>query len=251
MEFRKRVRLYELDYVLPYIPAGARILELGAGAGWQASWLRKNGFDLVAVDLMESRYRCRAEFPVAAYDGSRLPFAGDSIDVIFSSNVLEHVSEPWLLDREISRVLKPTGFAIHVVPSTAWRVWTSLGHHLYVFRLLWCAVASHSTRECDSLAAFVGAQVRRKRFWQLMALGAWPPRHGTRGNSLLELYLFSCWAWRRHFRTMNWSVCSCAPTRIFYTGNELFRDRISIRARRALSYVLGSSTRVFLLRKKR
>lgn len=250
MEFRKDIRLNELEYVVPHIPAGANILEIGAGAGWQASFLRKKGFDLVAVDLLESRYRELTEFPIVTYDGYKFPFTDHSFDVVFSSNVLEHVPNRYRLEQEIARVLKPAGLVIHVLPSTAWRIWTSLSYHFYVFRYLYQALAVRTVVEHMSATGYPAAPWRGKNMWELFKLGAWPPRHGARGNSLLELYLFSSQAWKRSFRSRGWVVCYCRPTQIFYTGNELFCHQLSISARRILSYVLGSSTKVYLLRKK-
>ena len=46
----------------------------------------------------------------------RLPFADDSFDAVFSYAVLEHVKQPFLAAREISRVLKPHGVLRVVVP---------------------------------------------------------------------------------------------------------------------------------------
>jgi ubiquinone/menaquinone biosynthesis C-methylase UbiE len=42
-------------------------------------------------------------------DAQRLPFAEDSFDTVFCSQVLEHVPEPWLALAEFRRVLKPGG----------------------------------------------------------------------------------------------------------------------------------------------
>jgi hypothetical protein len=37
---------------------------------------------------------------------------------------------------ETRRVLKPEGLAIHIVPSRTWRLWTSLSHPIWLFKLL-------------------------------------------------------------------------------------------------------------------
>ncbi|MBN9634855.1 MAG: class I SAM-dependent methyltransferase, partial [Actinobacteria bacterium] len=44
--------------------------------------------------------------------GMALPFADDSVDVCLSSNVAEHVREPWLMGREMLRVTRPGGLVI-------------------------------------------------------------------------------------------------------------------------------------------
>ena len=39
----------------------------------------------------------------------QLPFADEAVDVCYSSNVLEHVSDPWLMADEMVRVTRPGG----------------------------------------------------------------------------------------------------------------------------------------------
>ncbi len=45
-----------------------------------------------------------------------LPFVASSFDTVFSSQVLEHVPEPWVMIEEMARVLKPGGFLIVSAP---------------------------------------------------------------------------------------------------------------------------------------
>ncbi len=46
----------------------------------------------------------------------KLPFADSVFDVVFSANVLEHVDDPFLSAAEITRVLKPGGYAYVDIP---------------------------------------------------------------------------------------------------------------------------------------
>lgn len=52
-------------------------------------------------------------------DLQRLSFANDSIDLVLSSDVLEHMPDPYQAHREIFRVLKPGGRHIFTVPFDA------------------------------------------------------------------------------------------------------------------------------------
>lgn len=45
-------------------------------------------------------------------DGLNLPFRDNSIDVVFTSGVMEHLTDPLRGGREIARVLKPGGFVL-------------------------------------------------------------------------------------------------------------------------------------------
>ena len=51
------------------------------------------------------------------------------MDVVFSSNVLEHVAAIDAFLDETARVLKPEGRAIHILPTPAWRGWSMLTYY--------------------------------------------------------------------------------------------------------------------------
>ncbi len=62
-------------------------------------------------------------FEIVPYDttdvrgvGEELPFIDESFDAVISSAVLEHVKDPFLCAKEISRVLKPNGDLMCCVP---------------------------------------------------------------------------------------------------------------------------------------
>jgi SAM-dependent methyltransferase len=50
--------------------------------------------------------------------GTSLPFASGSVDVCLSSNVAEHVRDPWRLGNEMLRVTRPGGLV--VLSYTVW-----------------------------------------------------------------------------------------------------------------------------------
>src|SRR5262249_25296470 len=83
----------ELDKIGSLFPAGARILEIGAGTGKQALELQRRGFEVTAVEIADSNYAAHRVFPIKDYDGRTIPLADASVDVVFSSNVLEHVAD--------------------------------------------------------------------------------------------------------------------------------------------------------------
>ena len=70
--------------------------------------------------------------PIVDYDGKQIPLASDTVDVVFSSNVLEQVPDVEGPLGEMKRVLVPGGLAIHVLPTPAWRYWTTLTHYPWV-----------------------------------------------------------------------------------------------------------------------
>lgn len=91
-----------------------RILELGPGQSPQVLELAKaNGAKTcAAVDTHVYRIAEAARgrgIEVKAYDGVHLPFSGASFDVIWSSDVFEHVRRPEPLLRDAFRVLRSGG----------------------------------------------------------------------------------------------------------------------------------------------
>ena len=87
------IRLAEIDKIVPFLPPGARVLDLGAGTGKQALELQRRGFDVTAIEIADSNYATQRVFPITDYDGRTIPLADASVDVVFSSNVLEHVAD--------------------------------------------------------------------------------------------------------------------------------------------------------------
>lgn len=96
----------------------ARILDFGAGIGNSAMYFGSYFADarLVCVDvslrsLMLGRQRCTEGAEFVAFDGSTLPFADGSVDLVFAGCVFHHIPQerhvPIL--KELRRVLVPGG----------------------------------------------------------------------------------------------------------------------------------------------
>jgi len=246
-EFAHQMRKAELGLAVRLLPPRGRVLELGAGDGWQSRALNEQGFDMTAVDVDASRIGSFPNFPVALYDGSTLPYPDASFDAIYSSNVMEHVADFERVQNELARVLRPNGYAVHCVPSAVWRFWTTLGHPLHAAR---SALAVAGGR--GPAGTLVRQELRRSsssiaRVGRLLRLGLLSPRHGEHGSFLGEHFLFSRRGWLRRFEQTGWVVRSAEPTGIFYSGNELWGTRLGSPARRTLARFLGSSTLVFMI----
>jgi ubiquinone/menaquinone biosynthesis C-methylase UbiE len=115
------IRGAELDTIASLFPIGVRILEIGAGTGKQALELQRRGFEVTAIEVADSNYAAHRVFPIKDYDGRTIPMGDGSVDLVFSSNVLEHVEDLSRMHAEIRRVLAPGGACIHVLPTHTWR----------------------------------------------------------------------------------------------------------------------------------
>jgi SAM-dependent methyltransferase len=105
---------------------GARVLEIGSGSGGRAVAVALEGAEVLGIEpgeagVVASRVRARrypdlkADFRVGV--GERLPFPDESFDLVFSTEVLQHVQD---LERTISetyRVLRRGGHCYHEAPN--------------------------------------------------------------------------------------------------------------------------------------
>lgn len=237
------LRRFEIESVLPHLPAGCRILDFGSGTGEQARFLADHGFEVVAIDLASSNYAADRLFPIEDYDGRNIPLADHSIDVIFSSNVLEHIKNIEELSDEFRRVLKANGFAIHVLPTAVWRSWTFMS-------ALVDSIVTAAKLPARSLVRRSGERRRMMiaREFRHIASGFVPRAHGVGREGISELWTFSRRAWLRKFERLGFEVDKDWPVGIFYTGSLLFGRALSMGRRRRLGRMLGSVTRAYLVR---
>jgi SAM-dependent methyltransferase len=105
------------------------VLDLGSGGGQYKRWFTSGNVRYLGADID----------PAGGCDvlcvGEALPFKDNSIGMVFSVQVLEHVSSPEQVLAEVERVLVPGGFAVisthgtfpyHPTPEDHWR-WTQTG----------------------------------------------------------------------------------------------------------------------------
>jgi SAM-dependent methyltransferase len=98
--------------------AGARVLEVGAGAAQCSRWLAVRGADVVATDVSAGMLAQSARLdaatgvrvPVVQADARALPFADGVFDVVFTSfGAIPFVPDAARVHAEAARVLRPGG----------------------------------------------------------------------------------------------------------------------------------------------
>ncbi len=233
----------EFNCVKHHFYAGIHVLELGGGNGFQASLLDSLGAKVqsidVAVPLGQDKF-----FPVEIYDGLTIPFPDATFDVVFSSNVLEHVRDINAMMAEIRRVLKPEGVAIHILPTPAWRFWTSLTHYAYLIMRILGVRRPVGGGNLPSLGEKIqrsGLLATAKRI-----LVAGP--HGEYPSAISEMWYFSRRRWRGVFEQSGYCIEYMGPTGFFYTGYALVPS-LSTKSRKTIAKIFGSSTYIYVLQK--
>ncbi len=107
--------------LLAAVEPGARVLDLGCGAGRFVAALRDAGADAVGVELSAAalegarRNVPGADLRLVAADGS-LPLGHGEVDVVWCSEVLEHVPDTIAFLTEVRRVLRRGGRLLVTVP---------------------------------------------------------------------------------------------------------------------------------------
>lgn len=106
---------------------GIRMLDIGGGPGYFRDAFRAAGADYVALDADVGEMSGHGRIPASTVvgDGMNLPFRDEAFDLVYSSNVIEHVPEPWRLADEALRVTRPGGTAY--LSYTVW--WGPHGGH--------------------------------------------------------------------------------------------------------------------------
>lgn len=102
-------------------PKDSAVLEVGCGDGSFTKELAKHSNNVVAIDISESQLAENAErlkgITFKQHDcAERFPFETASFDVIWCSEVLEHLFGPKFALCEMNRLLKPGGRLLVTVP---------------------------------------------------------------------------------------------------------------------------------------
>ena len=107
--------------LVPLVPGG-KALDIGCREGHQSEWLKKHGYEVESVDV-ETSYRFGKILDV----NNGLPYDENLYDLIWCSEVLEHLKQPDFVLSEMRRVLKPDGFLILTTPNSNFWLYRIIG----------------------------------------------------------------------------------------------------------------------------
>ena len=108
-----------LDFILR-LAAPGKMLDLGYYDGMITQELSRRGYEIIGIDYIHRNNAARFDngnnnIFLTAY-AEALPFGDNSFDTVVASHTLEHVFDINITLAEASRVLKPNGMILAIVP---------------------------------------------------------------------------------------------------------------------------------------
>ena len=181
-----------------------RVLELGAGDGYQSSLLARRCTTVIATDYRRDFTFTAKNVHFLVCDSEQLPVK-EKFDTIYASNLLEHVPDPVGLLRNARQVLNKEGLIVVVVPNLWWKlchvllyvpawitVYTRVLRAKHGWRVLWnkfhdwrreCLAESKEIRQENN------AKTTQKR--HPVKNIAVPPPHGVSRSTVAEFGAFA------------------------------------------------------------
>lgn len=115
-------------------PDKMKVLDFGCGSGILVDELSRKGYQSYGLDISEEAIKfgnLQGIKNLGIIDSHKIDFPDNTFDAVVTLDVLEHLEdEEWALN-EISRVLKPGGTAVVMVPAYMflWGVQDEVAHH--------------------------------------------------------------------------------------------------------------------------
>jgi SAM-dependent methyltransferase len=94
----------KLEWIVPWINKGDRLLEIGSGPGSVLAALRDAGYDAKALDIHDSSFD--ESLKPVVYDGINMPFDAGSFDTALLLTTLHHTHDPEQIIAEAMRVAR-------------------------------------------------------------------------------------------------------------------------------------------------
>jgi SAM-dependent methyltransferase len=117
LDFQTNTIYRSLKKILP--GAKGEVLDIGCGNSPFKHLLDDAATKYFGLDVYDSEDFKYQRADITRFDGKNIPFADNKFDIIFCTEVLEHVAEPASLINEVFRVLKSGGEIIFSIPWSA------------------------------------------------------------------------------------------------------------------------------------
>ena len=195
------------------------ILELGAGDGFQSTLISKYTSMLYSTDLDDCRldlndspgikYKiCDAEI-IDEY------FSDNMFDMVFSSNMFEHLPYPEKALSAIKNILKPDGLVILIMPSVFWEILHFTLHYpikiyRYIKKHLFLRDGDNrGVKYYDNTKSlYISNNIKLEPFkrYKLLDIIRWPKPHGISRTNFKEFISFKKTTWTNLFKKNNYQI---------------------------------------------
>lgn len=134
----------------PSTPSGSKMLDVGCGEGWALSYFRKQGWKVRGLDYSSAGLSAmNPDCLDALQTGDLISLlnaqieSGESYQLVWLTNVLEHVPDPASLLLQLRRLIKKDGILVVTVPND----FSALQKHLidqnFIDHPFWIALPDH------------------------------------------------------------------------------------------------------------
>jgi len=215
-----KIRAREFHAVFAHCPKKAfgKALELGAGDGFVSTLLAEYVGSLISTDLNRERLQ-RQDYANVIYRTCDAELVGETFgekefDLVFSSNLLEHLQDCQRALRGVHKVLKDDGITIHYMPNRYWKLATVLLHipnkmAKFIDRILSGRLFKRKKgrKSQRRLYSRNSPKVRRRRQFFLAKIFL-PRIHGVSSNTISEFIAFGKNRWIKQFEEAGFEVLS-------------------------------------------
>jgi SAM-dependent methyltransferase len=192
-------------------------LELGAGDGFQSELLSNYVAMLISTDYNQYRLRKKPTQMIRylILDAEKVgsTFRDNEYDFIFSSSLLEHLSQPEIALQGMHHVLRNDGIMIHIMPSPFWKLCQMMLYHLNLLVTKMERYTGRGRLVADSVScgeicynSLTINNIKSQRNFSYWSRLLWPPPHGACGSSLGELRTFGKRRWQNLFEQNGFQV---------------------------------------------
>ncbi len=239
-DYLHNIRRRQMDILFDRCPSKLfdNVLELGAGDGFVSTILADYTRKLTSTDLNAERLK-RSDhdniaFIVCDAENFTDVLKDEKFDMIFSSSLLEHLSDCDRALAQMRHALTDEGVCIHLLPNRCWKLATILCHipnKLAVLADKTLAGRLFKRRKGHKWfrarkEKFGGNNMksgRRRQFF--LARPFVPGIHGVSDNTISEFIAFGRNRWIKKFEAAGFEVLAVKPT-LFNTGYGFGFDRL-------------------------
>ena len=210
VRLRTVLRQQEVETVFRRVPDAEfdEVLELGAGDGSQSRILVRCAKNVVCTELNADRL-VQESHPNIRYqicDAEALPFEEGKFDLVYSSNLLEHLPQPEVALTEMYRVLSDDGVMVHIVPNRFWKFL-----HLSLFypnQMVSMAGILLSSRKRETMGVLEsrGNNLKGGEQPRFLSRNLWPAVHGEYPDHWSEFLRMGAPHWKRAFTSAGFQM---------------------------------------------